>query len=63
MRVGDVLVAVNNRDVLHEELEDVVEFIDMIRYQGLFYYMINAHWDIYYYYYFLILDWVSNRVN
>lgn len=32
VRVGDVLVAVNNRDVIREEFEDVVEFIDMIRY-------------------------------
>jgi hypothetical protein len=31
MRVGDILISVNNRDVIYEDLEDIVAFIDMIR--------------------------------
>ena len=30
--IGDILVAVNGRDVIYEELEDVIEFIHMIKY-------------------------------
>lgn len=30
--IGDILVAVNARDVIYEELEDVIEFIHMIKY-------------------------------
>ncbi len=29
--VKDVLVSVNGRDVINEEFEDVIDFIDMIR--------------------------------
>jgi hypothetical protein len=31
MRVGDILISVNNRDVIYEDLEDIIAFIDMIR--------------------------------